>query len=199
MAISVGSLLFLLVLLSLSDNVVGFSIGRASLSSTATTQRRWFSVEILNMSVESSEQDELDYLTPSQVKILRKEADKRYARKSMPRIQFSEDDQDECLSKIGAALCTSELVMVSGLSKGNKKGVKEEAEFVEYEVMRLIEKEVFVLTIKGSSATFYSPFSEEEKKESETNSIQLFNSYRPNQWSKRIKAPRDSRGQIIKD
>mmetsp|Transcript_28875 Transcript_28875/g.79259 ORF Transcript_28875/g.79259 Transcript_28875/m.79259 type:complete len:290 (+) Transcript_28875:116-985(+) len=171
--------------------------------SGATTEA---SLKTSRSNKEEEEEEELEYLTPSQVRLLRKEAAKRQARRTLPRVAFPEES-DSPLTPITDEFRHDELVLVTGLSKSNKKEVKAVAEELEYELMLEMQKEVFCVTIKGSTATFYAPFDDENDddptNESHNNKrakkIVLRNSYQPNQWSKRIKASRDHRGQIVKE
>lgn len=145
---------------------------------------------------EHDNENNLEYLTPSQVKLLRKEATKRQARRALPRVPFT--GEDENISKIADTFALHELVLVSGLSPSDKRGVKEISDQLEYELMRILEKEVFAIEMHGHTVTFFSPFPESDQ-EHRIQKLNLRSSYRPNQWSKRVKPPRDHRGQIIKE
>lgn len=104
----------------------------------------------------------------------------------MPRIAL-----DQGYDAILESLESNELVVVSGISKNNKREVFASTEELSYELSRQSQKDIFVVETKGFTATLYSPFVVPE--------IKLFNSYRPGQWTRRVKGERDNAGQIIRD
>jgi hypothetical protein len=160
--------------------------------------------------------DLLDYLSPSQVKTLRKEAAKRQAAKVLPRIAYHNDVGITPIMLICSTFASHELVTISSIynsrggdkdnnnnssnnNKGPRSSVKPAAEQLAFDLSRAMQNKqpVLLVSIQGYSATYYSPFPEARVAK---NRIALHSSsYKPNQWSKRPKAPRDERGQIIQE
>lgn len=102
---------------------------------------------------------------------------------------------DESVAAMAAILADHELVDVRGISKGSKKnafGVSEElALALSYEIGR----DAFVIDRNGFAAVMYCPGDENLE-----GRIHLRTSIgQKNVWEKRVKAPRDNRGQIIAD
>lgn len=136
-----------------------------------------------------------EYLTPTQVKALRKEASKRKARKQLATHVLSDDDQGMPLSEssmsaiVQLLLDNNELVEVRGISRDAKRHVRRDSERLALELeMELLSRPVFLLDTKGHAAIYYSPAGD----------VQLRTKYQEGQWTKKPRPKRDSRGQIIK-
>lgn len=146
-------------------------------------------------------------LTPTQVKTLRKESDKRRIKEklkfySIPK-QFDEDQDldedeldarmDEIISGISDLFAEDELVEVRNISPQNRKNVKHLSEVLSWHLEGMVQRPVVVLTSKGHKAVMYSPSPDLP------NSIRLFQSYEEGKFNRKPKPIRDNRGQIIKD
>eukprot|EP00594_Rhizosolenia_setigera_P013260 CAMPEP_0178962696 /NCGR_PEP_ID=MMETSP0789-20121207/14521_1 /TAXON_ID=3005 /ORGANISM="Rhizosolenia setigera, Strain CCMP 1694" /LENGTH=177 /DNA_ID=CAMNT_0020646901 /DNA_START=313 /DNA_END=843 /DNA_ORIENTATION=+ len=146
-------------------------------------------------------------LTPTQVKTLRKESDKRRIKKklkfySIPK-QFDEDQDldedeldarmDEIISGISDLFAEDELVEVRNISPQNRKNVKHLSEVLSWHIEGMVQRPVVVLTSKGHKVVMYSPSPDLP------NSIRLFQSYEEGKFNRKPKPIRDNRGQIIKD
>jgi hypothetical protein len=141
------------------------------------------------------------FVSPEQILVLRKEANKRERNKKLlkfflPReesLAISQQSKDE----ISSLFEKSELIEVRGLSKDQKKGVFDAAysmaEFLEVE----IGKPVAVVEIKGCAVRLYCPWLEDKCDSSKR--IKLFTSYRPGQWTRKPKPIRNAFGQIVTD
>lgn len=153
--------------------------------------------------------DDQDYmLSPQQVKVLRKEVQKRKAKNSLKRLALTAEEGQgafatETLERIAEVLQTeTELLEIRAISKNQPKNVKAVSELLAIQVERHMDtdesfKPVFVLDIKGFSAVFYSPFLEDADLYGK--SIVLRSGYENNKWTRKPKAIRDIRGQIITD
>lgn len=133
-----------------------------------------------------------DYLTPTQVKTLRKEANKRKTRKELKTLAFSDENaaSQHIMAAIVHLLEDSELIEIRGISRNEKRHVRRNAERLALEIeMELMERPVFLLDTKGHAATYYSPG---------IGDFELRTGYREGQWSKKPRPKRDSRGKIIK-
>lgn len=166
---------------------------------------------VLRATVEDEEApipfDENDVLlTPGQIKLLRKETSKRRARKTLEVYHIPEEETSgpfsaATLSHIANGIFrnddnkTIELVEVRGLSKGEKKYSRRISELLAIEVGMEMDADVAVVELKGHAATLYCAAASEDS----PNRIVLRNSYQPGAWKRRVKAPRDNRGQIILD
>jgi hypothetical protein len=137
-------------------------------------------------------------LTPMQIKTLRKETSRRQAWNTMATVILPAHEtmgpfSDETVAQILSLLEQEELVEVRGLARSddesnNKKHVHGISELLLLELNRqnmvLVER---VIT-KGHATVFFA---------STTGTLIVRTSYRPNAWTKKIKPPRDHRGQII--
>lgn len=127
-------------------------------------------------------------LTPNQIKFLRKESSKRLARRGMPQIWVSDDYSN--LNDIAQAFSkTHELIQVRGIAKDDATVVYATSEQIAYEMTALLQKPVEVVQVKGHSCILFCPME----------GIVLRSSYKEGQWEKRIKAPRNIYGQIIRE
>jgi RNA-binding protein YhbY len=139
-------------------------------------------------------------LTPTQIKFLRKETQKRQARKELCRFYLPDEETSSghyfsstTVQSILNQLKDSELVEVRGFARDEEstKHVFDISERLLWELNqhRNVER---VLT-QGHTMVVYAT------NPNLPQSIQLRTSYVPNAWEKRPKAPRDHRGQIIKE
>jgi len=154
---------------------------------------------------QEEEDDEEDYelveffVSPNQIDILRKEANKRKARKALPTFFMPAGDStevsEETLKEISNLFETNEIIEIRGISKDKKKLVFDMSYALAETIEDSMEKPVVVVEVKGFAAKLYSPFDNEEQGKR----IHLRSSYKPGQWKRKPKAIRDNRGQIILD
>ena len=148
----------------------------------------------------------IEFPTPSQKIELKKEASRRQARKKLPYLSISDDEtrgnfSDGTLDQVWNMLQSDELVQIRGISKDDKKLTFTVATRLCLELeMRQIEDDVVLpvalLSTKGHSAIIYSPTLDLD----DPKKFQLRTSVgAKNTWTERVKAPRDNRGQIIKE
>jgi hypothetical protein len=156
---------------------------------------------------EDEEDDFVPFLTPKQIRYLRKEAAKRKARKRLARVPY--DDRDTLLRLLRQE--QQELVLVTGIAKNDVRQVKSTVEQLVMELSEELEQFVWEVEIQGHSAILYSPCACSTTETSSTRNVsplqqqqqqqqqplKLWTNYKPNQWFKREKAPRDNAGQII--
>ena len=140
--------------------------------------------------------DDDEYVSPNQMKALRKEVSKRRARKKLTQYKMPEAEchgnfSDGTLDAISELLAMNELVVVRGISRDKKRNVFATTEKLG---MVLSGKGKFVTTIeiKGFSSTFYRPGDDDIE-----NKIIRRTNYKEGQWKKKPKPKRDNRGQII--
>lgn len=147
------------------------------------------------------EGDQKESLTNLQIKTVRKELSRRRASKSL-KIFYLEND--ECtqsfplptLQTIAHHLQEHELVQVRGIAFNQKPRIKATTERLKLELgtqQAIVGRLVSCVEIKGYAATFYCPVADRSMQ-----SIQLRSTGKANHWDKRVKAPRDNRGQIIR-
>lgn len=133
-----------------------------------------------------------EYLTPTQVKTLRKEASQQKARKQLATFVFSDETENannnNNMATIINLLEDSELLEIRGISREQKRHVRRDSERLALEIEMELERPVFLLDTKGHAAIYYSPAGD----------LQLRTGYREGQWSKKPRPKRDARGQIIK-
>jgi RNA-binding protein YhbY len=144
------------------------------------------------------EEDEC-VLTPTQVKILRKEADRRKNTSTIATLVLPPDESDgsysgDTLSSLSKLFEENELVEVRAISKERKKEARTVAERLAFRLEGEVEKPVVVINLKGHVAMLYAPF-----EDGHAEKIILRTSYQKGQWTRRPKAVRDSRGQIMRD
>jgi hypothetical protein len=142
------------------------------------------------------EEEEVDFLTTMQTKQLRKEVEKRRAWKILNTISFEnypvEDNQSynvDLIHDLVRALAADGLVELRGISKNSRRHVYAIAEEIAADADEL--RCTFLLTVKGHAAVYFSPTA--------TAVPSLRTTRKENQWTKREKAARDNRGQIIID
>ena len=146
---------------------------------------------------EDDEYELLDFfVSPEQINTLRKEAKKRQSRKKLTTFFIPpEEVSQDTINAISALFDTNELIEVRSLSRDKKKQVFDTAYALAATLENEVEKPVVVVDIKGYAVKLYCPFTDDEQ----GTRIQLRTSYKPGQWSKKPKAIRDDRGQIITD
>ena len=164
--------------------------------SILTSSRRWNHIYIRVAQADSdNHSSEKPNLTPNQIKSLRKEMSKRRAAKKIPQIWLNDAEtsgpfSDETLAGIISFLDKHELVEVRGISKDEKKMAFAVCQQLAFELSVAADKPVDLVESKGHVGTFYCPGEMEDR-------IILRSSYKDGAWTKRPKAPRDNRGQII--
>ena len=177
----------------------------------------------------------VEFPTPTQKKLLRKEVSKRIASKKLGFVTLKGEDEEDgifqedsdTMNEIVEYLTKQEFVEIKGIARSsndNTKYVYTTAENIAIEIEYILQQDVTLLSTKGHSAIFYSPMKDDEvaidsnDKEDgeETSSTSSSSSSRKviekypkiilrtsvgqkNTWVRREKAPRDNRGQIIKD
>ena len=150
--------------------------------------------------IDDEEYEDVEFVvTAEQIMALRKEAAKRERRKDLPRFFLPLEDSAQCsqekLEEIVKLFDTNELIQIKGVSKDKKKHVFDVAHTLAATLEEEMGKPVVVVDIKGFAVKLYSPWWEEDQ--DGTSKIQLYCSYRPNQWARKAKALRDERGQVI--
>jgi RNA-binding protein YhbY len=172
-------------------------------TSTAPTRRHTTSSRphlpfLLPLSASDANEASLDSLTTNQIKMLRKEMNKREASNQLSQVFLSADESFgpfslETVQSIVAELTEQELVEVRGISRDRKRAVKTTSERLALELGMESGKNVSIVQIKGHAATLYRP------SEDASNAIQLRTTGKGNHWEKKAKAPRNDRGHIIVD
>lgn len=139
----------------------------------------------------SSRTTQLAALTPNQIKLLRKEAAQRLARKSLAQVFLpNEMDDATTLETISQKLQQHELVQVRGISRDNIRHVYAETQQIVMELNLMdATRTVDMVETSGHSSILYAP--------ADPPRITLRSSYKEGQWTKKPKKPRDIRGQII--
>jgi len=176
--------------------VLGFQLAAVPLSKQhGVVALQMSSTEAAAAAAAVDQQEQLP-LTPMQTKTLRKEIIKRQARNTLPKVFLPELEtmgpfSQESLTAICKSLEEEELVEVRSIAIGDKKHVHGISELLAMELgrTRIVER---VIT-KGHATVFYSQSSSKAK------DIILRTSYQPGAWTKKEKAPRDFRGQIVKE
>lgn len=195
-----------LALLLVSPLVSSFQLGSlksVQASSLRTTFLLRSSAYTAANSVEELQDDDDDdefSLTQLQVKALRKEMNFRKSTKALTNIYLSPDEgtgpfSKETMEDIVYELNKNEMVTVRAISKEERKDVHNISARLAMEVGMEMEvgkqDSVYVLDISGHAATLYCPSGDEET------AIKVRTTGKANNWSKRVKAERDSSGQII--
>ena len=147
----------------------------------------------------STPDDLVDFPTDQQRKVLTKESKKRLARKELPSLSLPDSENlgpfsGETLETLVDLLQQNELIQVRGVARDQPKEVfgtiQSLVNFLELQSQNLVA----MISYKGHSTILYSP------NPNLTDSIELRTSVgQKNTWTRRIKAPRDHRGQIIKE
>ena len=147
----------------------------------------------------------IEFPTPSQKMELKKEASKRQARNVLPSLSIPVDEtlgnfSDETLAQAWDMLKSNELIQIRGIAREDKKMVFTVATRLCFELeLRqedAITLPVALLSTKGHSSIIYSPTLDldDPKKFLLRTSVGAKNT-----WTERVKAPRDNRGQIIRN
>ncbi|CAB9522761.1 expressed unknown protein [Seminavis robusta] len=142
------------------------------------------------------EESERRGISPNQIKTLRKEASKRLARKLLVQRTFENDNDsfDEFLQRVCQDLDDNELVQVRGVSLEDKRLVYQSAHQLAYDLSVVLQRGITVVQIQGHAVTLFSPSSDPKKRK-----MLLRTSFQEGAWTPREKAPRDHRGQIVKE
>jgi hypothetical protein len=164
----------------------------------------------LHQTAQDVEQDEEEYemveftVSAEQIAMLRKEANQRDARKQLPKFFLAQEESAEAspetINEILALFDKDELIEVRGVGKGKKKQAFEKCNELAAILEDTIEKPVVVVDVKGFAVKLYCPWvDDEEGANGKLGRIQMRTSYKPGQWSRKPKALRDNRGQVILD
>ena len=142
--------------------------------------------------------DDDEYVSPNQIKELRKEAAKRRARRELAHFKLPASETfgeftEETLTAVCNLLAKNELVEVRGISRDKKREVFATTEELG---LALSEQGNFVTVVeqKGFASTFYCPGNDEVGGKK----IIRRTSFKDGQWTKKPKPKRDNKGQIIK-
>lgn len=163
--------------------------------------RHLFAVYQSSQEVEEEEEYEVVefFVSAEQISFLRKEARQRESSKKLPKHFLSPEESmevtPETIDTISKLFETNELIEVRGVSRDKKKQIFDTAYGLAATLEDAAEKPVVVVDIKGFAAKLYCPWDSDEK----GGRIQLRSNYRPGQWTRKPKALRDNRGQVIMD
>jgi hypothetical protein len=142
--------------------------------------------------------DDDEYVSPNQIKELRKEVAKRRARRKLAHFKLPASETfgeftEETLTAVCNLLAKNELVEVRGISRDKKREVFATTEELG---LALSEQGKFVTVVeqKGFASTFYCPGDDDVVGKK----IIRRTSFKEGQWTKKPKPKRDNRGQIIK-
>lgn len=175
---------------------------RRSDNLSTITSTRLYQSELQEADYNEEEEELIEFfVSPEQISVLRKEANKRDKTNKLVKFFLPQEESlelsEQSMNEISALFEKSELVEVRGVSKGEKKGVFDAA----YAMAEVLEDEfgkpVVVVEIKGFAVRLYCPCLDDEGDASKR--IKLFTSYRPGQWTRKPKPLRNAYGQIITD
>lgn len=159
----------------------------------------------------------VEFPTGSQRAEIKKEAKKRSARRQMPYFSFSDDEtngpwSDETMMAVWKQLTENEMIELKGICRDSRRDVFQTAKLFCEELEELIapvgsdeegeEDEdsiylpVALISTKGHSALIYCPTLPVDHPDK---FVLRTSVGQKNVWKARPKAPRDGRGQIIKD
>ena len=158
-------------------------------------------------------------LTPMQIKTLRKEVIKRQARHDIAKVFLNELEtmgpfSKETIESVVSLLRVHELVEVRGIARGDDtRHVHGISELLLMELNRNNLPATERVITKGHSTVFFSSSSSSSTSAALTSNdkndgddptpasekLIVRSSYRPNAWTKRVKAKRDHRGHIVKE
>jgi hypothetical protein len=139
-------------------------------------------------------------VTPNQLKALRKEASKRKARNTLAQQLFvadlgdNEEQVEAFFSAVSEDLVNNELCEVRGVSIDDKRLVFRTAEQLAYDLSVEMQRGVTIVNVQGHAVTLFCSSADPSKRK-----VLLRTSYQEGAWSKREKAPRDHRGQMIQN
>lgn len=137
--------------------------------------------------------DDVESLTALQIKQLRKETEQRRAWRNLKTIAFEDYEADDeqsyadLIHDLSSELEADCMVELRGISKNSRRNVYSIAEEIAEDAGEI--RSTFLVTVKGHAAVFFSP----------AETIALRTTRKKNQWTKRSKAERDSRGQIVRE
>ena len=162
---------------------------------------------VLYQTDEPHDEDEYElvefFVSPEQISLLRKEANKRDTRKKLPKVFLPPEESmeitSETITEISNLFETSELIEVRGVSRDKKKHVFDTAHNLALTVEDQMEKPVVVVDIKGFAVKLYCPWDDDQNDKNGGKKVELRSSYKPGQWTRKAKPLRDNRGQIITD
>ena len=185
----------------------GFQLmGSNRMLSPSPLQRHQQSNQHLSILHESTEDEEEEgemvefFVSPTQIDLLRKDAIKRDSNNKLPKFYLPADQSmeitQETINEISNLFKTSELIELRGVSKDIKKQVFDTAYGMAATLEDTIEKPVVVVDTKGFAVKLYCPWDESNTADGR---IQLRTSYKPGQWSRKPKAIRDNKGQVVLD
>ena len=171
------------------------------------------SISIMQQSSSQEVEDDEDYelveffVSPEQINFLRKEAKQRDARKTLPKFFLPPDEQtaelalsDGTIDEVSKIFESDELIEVRGVSKESKRKVFDTAQTLAGMLEDVFEKPVVIVDTKGFAVKLYCPFDSDEQGEGQKfKRIQLRTSYKPGKWTRKPKAIRDERGQVVLD
>jgi hypothetical protein len=156
----------------------------------------------------------VEFPTFAQRKVLTKEAKKRKARNELTRFNMPPDYGDdepetmenplfskETIDQLAQLLKENELVEVRAVSIDAIKQVFDTLNLLCFELSSDMQNQVALVYYKGHSGVLYSPMDYDvDETNSNPSRIKLRTSVgQKNVWTKRVKAPRDARGRIVKD
>jgi hypothetical protein len=193
-----------LALLLVSELVTSFQLGALN-NVHATSLRTTFVLRSSATDALSNVQDLQDgddefSLTKLQVKALRKEMNFRKSTKVLTNLYLSPEEgtgpfSKETIKDIVFELNKNEMVTVRAISKEERKDVHNISARLAMEVGMEMEGKkqdsVYVLNISGHSATLYCPSIDKET------AIKVRTTGKANNWDRRVKAERDTSGQIV--
>jgi hypothetical protein len=184
-----------LALLLVSELVTSFQLGAFNNVHASSLRTTFLS------SVQELQDDDDEFsLTKLQVKALRKEMNFRKSTKALTNLYLSPDEgtgpfSKETMEDIVFELNKNEMVTVRAISKEERKDVHNISARLAMEVsMEMEDKKqdsVYVLDISGHAATLYCPSDDKET------AFKVRTTGKANNWNRRVKAERDSSGQIV--
>jgi hypothetical protein len=198
---SIMMIAFFLFCSASSPGVSGFMVAVGEHTSSSVGRPLTAALAAIVEDIDPGQQFQGDFPTPKQKIELRKIITKRAARKELPWFVMPEEENlgpfPSSLPEIRQLLDSEEIVEVRGISKDSKRQVYATFERLVAELGMEMNKDVTIISTKGFSAVIYSEMDNDhanvEKK------IMLRTSVgQKNTWTRRVKAPRDNRGQIIK-
>jgi hypothetical protein len=193
-----------LALLLVSEIVTSFQLGALNNVHTSSLRStfvlRSSTTDALSNVQDLQEGDDEFSLTKLQVKALRKEMNFRKSTKTLTNLYLSPDEgtgpfSKETMKDIVFELNKNEMVTVRAISKEERKDVHNISARLAMEVGMEMEGKkqdsVYVLDISGHAATLYCPSIDKET------AIKVRTTGKANNWDRRVKAERDTSGQIV--
>ena len=182
------------------STVHAFSASSLPLARRAVTSST--SLNVLWDPRETKDNELVEFPTKQQLSALRKEAKQRQAWKKISTFFIPDEESDgpfseSTLKSIDALLQSDEIVQIRGISKNSQKGAFQLGSRLCLE-LEMIHQELPVTLVshKGHTSIIYSPTLDLDHPDK----FPLRTSVgQKNTWTKRIKPPRDNRGQIIRE